>query len=175
MDQSPPSERPISTNRAESYNSEVISIIETELDQLKTWAKNNELDARKDKRNFWALKIPAIVGGLSISALDYFGYGSAVIVVGLITSICVAIDGVHPRGSLYNVHKKAANELYGLQDKLGSQLDQLRIKHHDLDNEQCRTDASLLLMNIQKEKDRINKYITSVEAGLDLRLHEDVG
>lgn len=174
MAKGPPPERLTRAKESDSqpYSSAVIAIIERELIQLIEWAHVNKLDAKKDKRDFWSLKIPAIIGGFGVSALQAFDYGSAVIILGLITSVCVAIDGVHPRGSLYNVHKKAANELYGLQDKLGGQLSQLRLKYPNLDNDQCRSEASMLLIEIQKEKDRINKYLTSVEASLDVNAHD---
>ena len=154
-------------------NNHVAEMIEEELVQIRKWALGNEKDAAKDRRNFWMLKIPAIICGIGASTLEAFNVGWAVIVVGFITSICVAIDGLHPRGRLYNVHKRATNELFGLHERLISKWYQLRLLNDETDgneesnNNKFREDSAALLANIQKEKDRISQYITAAEAGLE--------
>lgn len=87
-----------------------------------------------------------------------------VIILGFFTAVCIAIDGLHPRGRLYNVHKRAANELFALQDKIVTQWNQIRLLSSNQNDENQKVAA--MLEEVQTEKQRINKYITNVEASL---------
>ena len=139
-------------------------IIQEEVQQVQRWARANNRDARRDRIHFWMLKIPAILGGLGASALDAFGYGPVVIILGFVTAACVAIDGLYPRGRLFNVHRRAANELFSLQDQLATKRNAIRLQTPDIVRQ--RELLSSLLVEIEKEKRRISQYLTVAEASL---------
>ncbi|OYW75024.1 MAG: hypothetical protein B7Z37_15270 [Verrucomicrobia bacterium 12-59-8] len=134
------------------------------MSQIQNWARTNKEDAQRDRLHFWMLKTPAILGGLGASALESFGYGTAVIILGFVTAVCVAIDGLHPRGRLFNVHKRAANELLTLQDSLATKWNQVKLQTSDSNKE--RKLMATMIEEIQREKQRISQYITNAEASL---------
>ncbi|MFO1434061.1 MAG: hypothetical protein U1F76_28895 [Candidatus Competibacteraceae bacterium] len=74
------------------------SIIQEQLDILESWVAHNISSARKDSIRFWVLKIPAISCSVSVSAVEAFGYGKLVILLGLVTAFCVGIDALFPGG-----------------------------------------------------------------------------
>ena len=141
------------------------AIIDVQVKNLFDFAKINDRDARRDGFNYWALKIPAIVGAAAATAFEAFGYGSVVIVLATLVAICTALDGARPRGLLHNVHRKASNEasLAGTTLQSGWHLVQLECADQ-LDEKRVR--AADLLRAAHAERQRITDYVTAAEASL---------
>ncbi len=137
-------------------------VVQEQLDILETWTKDNLRAARRDALRFWALKIPAILSSVSVAALEAFGFGPAVIVLGAVTALCVAIDGMFPGGRLFNVHKRAGNELRRLQHDVV-----LKWRQAQLGSKKFLTAAvKAILEHVQEERGRIDKYVTDAESSL---------
>lgn len=141
------------------------AIIDVQVKNLFDFAKINDRDARRDSFNYWALKIPAIVGAAAATAFEAFGFGSVVIVLATLVAICTALDGARPRGLLHNVHRKASNEasLAGTTLQSGWHLVQLECADQ-LDEKRVR--AADLLRAAHAERQRITDYVTAAEASL---------
>lgn len=137
-----------------------------ELATLERWADDNEKDAKRDKFQYWVLKGPAIGCAAATSALEYFKWGGAVIVFGVVSASCIAIDAVHPRGVLYNVHRRAGNEIRLFRDRVKTQWNSVLIAHLDPKNPERIAAAQKILQSTLAEKKRINDYLTAAEAGL---------
>lgn len=90
-------------------------VVEEQMKFLEQWFDQNYSESKKDRVQYWLLKIPAIICTVSVTALEAFDYGEAIIILGAVASFCVAVDAVFPRGQLHNVHRKAANEIRRLQ------------------------------------------------------------
>jgi hypothetical protein len=93
-------------------------IIQEVVKNLRTWAVANRKDAKRDRFSYWALKIPAFALAAGTSAFETLGVHSAVIVMGVISAMCVAIDAAYPRGLLYNIHRQASNETFCWRQRL---------------------------------------------------------
>jgi hypothetical protein len=137
-------------------------IIQEQLDVLELWVNHNTDQAKRDFIRFWAFKTPAIACSVSVAAFESLKFGVVVIVLGVISAFCVGIDALFPGGRLHNVHKRAANEARRLQhDAIGrwrkAQLGKDADKRHAV---------STILDFIQKERSRIDKYLTDAEASL---------
>ncbi|MCG8345635.1 MAG: hypothetical protein MI685_10840 [Chlorobiales bacterium] len=137
-------------------------IIQEQIDVLETWILDNSRLAKRDFARFWALKIPAIFASVSVAAFQSLGYGSVVIVLGVVTAFCVGIDALFPGGRLHNVHKRAANEARRLQhDAIG------KWRQAQLDNTTPKEEATAKILDfIQRERTRIDKYVTDAETSL---------
>lgn len=141
--------------------------IQAEIKHINEWAALNDKDAQKDMWKFWALKMPAILGGIAVSFFQYFGYAWGVTLVGLISSACIAIDGFYPQGRLYNVHKRAFNDLRSLQDALFTKWAAAELRLSSATDEGAlRETAAKLLEEAHKEKTKIARYIRDAEANL---------
>jgi hypothetical protein len=75
-------------------------LLKDHLARLEQWAQDNKRDARNDTWAFWSLKLPAILASTSAIIWVKFNVGTASVIAGAIASICVLIDGIHPRGTL---------------------------------------------------------------------------
>jgi len=137
-------------------------VIQEQVDVLEKWVDENVHQAKRDLIRFWALKIPAIVCSVSVAAFESFGFGVVVILLGVISAFCVSIDALFPGGRLHNVHKRAANEARRLQhDAIG------RWRKAQLGRDSDRREAvSNILDFVQKERERIDKYVTDAESSL---------
>lgn len=146
-------------------------IIQGQIETLRAWAYANDNDAKNDRRRYWLLKIPAIIFAASTSALEAASFHSAVIVLGILSAVCVAIDAALPGGLLHNSHRKAANEIFLLADSLKTDWDNLTIQFRDASaaqSEAKRAERLMeILMQVQNEKRRINDELTAAEASLD--------
>jgi hypothetical protein len=139
-------------------------VVQEQLDILEEWTVENLQLARRDAIRFWALKLPAIVSSASVAALEASGYGQVVIVLGVVTALCIAIDGLFPGGQLHNIHKRAACETRRLQ-----QDTIIRWRRAQLDSDSSQSLAKVgqaVLTSIQKERTRIDKYVTDAESSL---------
>lgn len=75
--------------------------LKEELALLREWQASNAKEARCDKVNFWALKLMAIVTSASSGFISYLGLDNINLILGVIAAICIAVDGLRPRGNLY--------------------------------------------------------------------------
>jgi hypothetical protein len=137
-------------------------IVQEQLDYLESWTNINLAEARKDWWRFWAFKIPALISSVSITALESFGYGDVVIVLGVVSALCIGIDAAFPGGQLYNVHKRAANEARRLQHDVITKWRQVQFDESRSVNGAVKN----ILDEIQNERTRIDKYITDSESSL---------
>lgn len=92
------------------------------LSQLDHWAKDNQKEANNDKRNFWALKWPAILISsiAGISAALHFPTVVPVI-IGAIGSVCVALDGILQPGASHKIHLRAVYDIRELENDIATQ------------------------------------------------------
>jgi hypothetical protein len=132
---------------------------------LEEWALANKKDYERDLVRFWSLKLPAIVCAATISGLEGFGFHAAVSVLGIVSAICVAVDAALPRGLLYNVHRRAFNELRNVNANIRNQWNIAKVKTED-DPSARRAAVIAILDYSQRERERINKYLTDAEASL---------
>ena len=93
-------------------------ILTNELKNLEKWADINIEDAKKDTIQFWLLKIPAIVTSACAGIFAHFELTDVSVISGAIASICVVVDGIHPRGMLKNTHTRASHDIRILSNKM---------------------------------------------------------
>jgi hypothetical protein len=132
---------------------------------LEEWALANKKDYERDLVRYWSLKLPAIVCAATISGLEGFGFHAAVSVLGIVSAICVAVDAALPRGLLYNVHRRAFNELRNVNANIRNQWNIAEVKTEG-DPSARRAAVIAILDYSQRERERINKYLTDAEASL---------
>ena len=137
-------------------------VVQEQLDILEAWTVENLRLAKRDAIRFWALKLPAIASSASVAAFEAFGYGQVVIILAVVAALCIAVDGLFPGGQLHNVHKRAASEARRLQ-----QNTIIKWRQAQLDPEKPLAEAAkATLATIQKERTRIDKYVTEAESSL---------
>jgi hypothetical protein len=132
-----------------------------EMAAIKIWAEKNDKDAKRDLIMFWILKVPAILVTAGAALLVYFKLDVESIVASAVAAVCIMVDAVRPAGALYRVHRRAANQIHKLHGEMASQFRQGGLKNLDL-----RARAAEILLNSQKERDRIATYITDAESTL---------
>jgi hypothetical protein len=147
-------------------------IIKEELETLESWARVVDHDAKSDRVRYWCFKIPAILGAASTSVFEAFSYGWAVIAFGVLATVCAAIDAADSGGLLHNVHRRAANEIFLLRDRVRTNWDIIALQYGDTKSMSGREQESVKLMTmIKNEKDRIKEYLMVAEASLDNKPH----
>lgn len=165
------SKQPTSTHQKEMPSREPIKVreepdpedfVQEQIDVLEKWVNDNIRLARKDFIRFWVFKTPAIICSVSVAAFESFGYGQVNIILGVITAFCVGIDALFPGGRLHNAHKRAANEARRLQHNA---IGKWRKAQLDKDGDRSKS-AQDIIDYIQKERTRIDKYLTDTEASL---------
>lgn len=140
-------------------------IINEQLKILEEYAGYNLGQAKKDRLRFWAFKLPALLCAASTAAFEALGTGSAVIVLGVISAICIGIDAAWPGGMLHDVHLRAARETRRLQQTVLTEWRKAYLQSPK-SSKSLQATASELLSTIQKERQRIDKYVTDAEASL---------
>jgi len=138
------------------------AIMEEQLKILSEWADTNSNFAEKDRFRYWVLKVPALVSTVSVSALEAFGYGQAVIVSGVLAAFCVGIDAAFPGGQLHNIHKRATNEIRRLQQDVLTKWRQAQLGPA----EELVSATHAILKDIQENRAKIDTYVTEAEASL---------
>jgi hypothetical protein len=93
-------------------------VLKKQLVELEKWADANKKDALRDQLAFWSLKIPAILAAASAGVWAHFELTTVSVIAGSISSLCVIIDGIHPRGMLRNVHLRAYHDITNLITKM---------------------------------------------------------
>lgn len=144
-------------------------ILNQELAELEGWALANHSDSTRDKLAFWSLKGPAIVCSVCTAVFEALGWSVPVMVVGIVTGVCVAIDGALPRGQLHNVHVRAVHELRALQYEVRNAFQQAEFRG---DLQQVFPD---ILQHIADRRKAITGYLVVAEAALGLKSHGDAG
>jgi hypothetical protein len=109
---------------------------------------------------FWTLKIPAVLASASAGVWAHFGLTGVSVVAGAMASLCVIIDGVHPRGMLRNTHLRAYHDIRILISRM---TDQWRTRASNA-NEQNTIRG--IIRNSIAERERIAKYVRDAETAL---------
>lgn len=137
-----------------------------QMEDYKRWALENKADADREGRRFWALKIPAIVTSASSSAMAYFSAKAVAVVAGAIAAVCVLMDGLHPQGTLRNVHWCAFNDISKLVADMRDQWRVASLETDLADPEKAKREAVEILKKAMKERDRIQEYVNRAETAM---------
>jgi hypothetical protein len=138
--------------------------LQQQLRELEQWALANKKDARNDAIAFWSLKTPAILTSAGAGLLAHFGQPTVSLWAGALATLCVLIDGVHPRGVLRNIHLSAYHDIRLLSTTMMSQW---RSRKIDANNEKV---AREIIREAEKERRRIATYIRNAESAPNPRI-----
>lgn len=138
--------------------------LRNQLIDLEEWAQANRRDAIQDGVGFWSLKIPAIIASSSAGLWAHFGLTTVSVVAGAVASLCVIIDGIHPRGMLRNTHLKAYHDIRIL---LTHMVTEWRSRNSNAKEDNI---ARRIIRDAEAERQRIAAYIRDAETALR---HED--
>lgn len=139
-------------------------IVDEQIAFLGKWVEALRREAKRDFVKYWIFKIPALTASVSSSALEAFGYGPVVIVLGVAGAFCIGLDAAFPRGLLHNVHKRAAAEARRLQADVLLEWRKLELLRSD--DQGAREHVLRIIERIQVERTRIDQYVTAAEANL---------
>ena len=128
---------------------------------LVKWQEDNAKDAQRDRINFWMLKMIAILASASGGLLGYLDWKLVNFLLGVIAAICVAVDGLQPRGVLYKVHLEAQYDIRQLQDLIDTKW-----KTGCLTNKDKQTLIVNIIEEVSAEKKRISCYLRDSESYL---------
>jgi hypothetical protein len=149
-----------------SRGSEVDSmppVLKHQILELEEWAKANKRDALRDGIGFWGLKIPAILASATAGVWAHFDLTAISVISGAIASICVIVDGIHPRGMLRNTHLRAFHDIRFLTTRMVAEWR----------SRKPRADGTSLARRIirdgESERQRIANYIREAETALNFR------
>jgi signal transduction histidine kinase len=134
-----------------------------QLRELEQWAVLNQDEANSDVTTFWALKIPAILASACAGVVAYFDLKTFSVLLGAIASICVIVDGVHPRGMLRNVHLRAYHDIRILSTSMVAQWRSRDSRFRDRDI------ARKIIRDAEEERQRIAAYIRDAETSLKFK------
>lgn len=132
-----------------------------QLGELERWAISNRGEARHDSIAFWSLKVPAILASAGAGIIAHFGWTTASLVIGVIASACVIIDGIHPRGMLRNTHLRAFHDTRILTSRMMSQW---RSRNAAADGINI---ARRIIRDAENERERIAAYVRDAETALN--------
>jgi hypothetical protein len=135
-----------------------------QLAALDHWALANDSDARKGVTRFWLLKGPAFVCAVAASAAESFGQGRAVIVLGAVAALSIAIDAAWS-GPATQVNKRAIQDIRNLQNAVKLKWDRVRISHPDPKDAARSAEALAILDTIHARREEIARYLASPQVG----------
>jgi hypothetical protein len=135
-----------------------------QLAALESWAETNEKDALAGVTRFWLLKGPAFICAVAASAAESFGQGRAVIVLGAVAALAIAIDAAWS-GPAVQVNKRAIHDIRSLQNSVKLRWDKVRISHPDSKDPARSSEALAILDAIQARREEITRYLASPPAG----------
>jgi hypothetical protein len=135
--------------------------LKNHLSELEEWAKGNQRDAARDAFAFWSLKIPAVLAAASAGIWAHFELTAVSVIAGAVASLCVIVDGIHPRGMLRNTHLRAYHDLRMLTARMMSAW---RTRHRSAKDE---TVIRKLITEAETERERIAAYIRDAETALN--------
>ena len=142
------------------HDSKMPDELQDQLDEFETWAINNKNDARMDTFAFWMLKVPAILASASAGVWAQFNWTTVSVISGAIASLCVIIDGIHPRGMLRNTHLCAYHDIRNLTLHMMSEW-RSRATNTNHDNV-----ARKIISEVEPERQRIAEYVRNAETAL---------
>ena len=134
-----------------------------QLTELEQWAIANQSDARSDAIAFWSLKIPAILASACAGVVAHFDLTTVSVIAGAVASVCVIIDGVHPRGMLRNLHLRAYHDIRILSTNM---VVLWRSRNSGANGDHT---ARQIIRNAEKERQRIAAYIRDAETSLKFK------
>jgi hypothetical protein len=114
--------------------------------ELERWATANKQEAFYDAIAFWSLKVPALLAAASAGVWAHFELTTVSVIAGAMASVCVIVDGIHPRGMLRNTHLRA-----------------WRTRSHHASDENT---AKRIMRDAEPERVRIAGYIRNAETAL---------
>jgi hypothetical protein len=129
--------------------------------ELELWAGANWRETRKDTISFWTLKIPAIIASASAGLFAYYHVEAAPIISSAIATLCITIDGVHPRGNLRNIHLRAYHDIRILLSAISSAW-----RTRDLNMNEGRAAAEIIKV-FEPQRINIAEYIRNAETSLN--------
>jgi hypothetical protein len=128
-----------------------------QISELERWAGENNRDACNDRLAFWALKIPAIIASASAGVWAQFHLTTISVLAGAIASVCVIIDGIHPRGMLRNTHLRAFHDIRILITGMTSNLRSCKRNPNNIRK---------IIREAEPERKRIATYVRDAEIAL---------
>jgi hypothetical protein len=131
-----------------------------QLAALQNWAEANERDTVAGAVRFWLLKGPAFLCAVAASAAESFGQGRAVIVLGALAALAIAVDAAWS-GPANSMHQRAIHDIRGLQNSIKLRWDKIRIMHPDAKDPARTAEALAILDTIQTKRDEIARYLGS--------------
>ncbi len=137
--------------------------LQQQLRELEQWASGNKKDARRDSLLFWMFKVPAILGSALAGVWAQFGLTTVSVLFGAVASICVIIDGIHPRGMLRNTHLRAFHDLRILQNRMKAEWRSRSPRSND------DTVARQIIHDAEKDWQKIAAAIRDAETALQVK------
>jgi hypothetical protein len=134
-----------------------------QLAALENWAQTNERDAAASVTRFWLLKGPAFVCAVAASAAESFGQGRAVIILGAVAALAIAIDAAWS-GPAVQMNRRAIHDIRSLQNAIKLKWDKVRISHPDPKDPARSAEALAILDTIQSRRDEIARYLASPQS-----------
>ncbi len=131
-----------------------------QLIELEEWAQANRRDAIQDSVGFWSLKAPAIIASASAGLWAHFGLTTVSVVAGAIASLCVIVDGIHPRGMLRNTHLRAYHDIRILLTRM---VTEWRSRNSSAKEDNI---ARRIIRDAEAERQKIAAYIRDAETAL---------
>jgi hypothetical protein len=130
------------------------------LRSLTRWHDANKRDAAKDLVAYWLLKIPAIFSSAMAGVWAHFGMTTASVICGAISSFCIIVDALNPRGVLRNVHTRAVHDIAILSSRMVSRWNMRAPSAREF------SFARTVIREFEDERVRIATYIRDAETAL---------
>jgi hypothetical protein len=127
---------------------------------LDAWATTTEDEAARMTARFWFLKGPAFGCALLASVAQSFGYGRAVILLGALAALAVAIDAAWT-GPTHPLLARATRDIRNLENSVKLKWDKVRISHPDAKDPARSEQALAILDGIDAKRDEIGKYLAN--------------
>jgi len=134
-----------------------------QLQALEAWAQHNERDTASGVTRFWLLKGPAFVCAVAASASESFGYERAVIVLGAVAALAIAVDAAWS-GPAVQVNRRAVHDIRSLENAIKLKWDKVRISHPDPKDAARSAEALAILDTIQAKREEISRYLASPQS-----------
>jgi len=159
----PPGIRALRTSEGKSsleYPATLPNEVQRFLRHLEEWALANKRDARIDTLKFWSFKLPAIIGAGIAGITGNIHTSPAVLsVIGLLSAVFIALDGIVRPGRLHKVHTRAFHDIRSLQRSI---LHQCEIAQ--LEGKAKSRNIAKILGTGEKSRISIVRYLRDVES-----------
>jgi len=139
-----------------------------QLNTLETWARANQRDAFIGSLRFWLLKGPAFLCAVAASIAQTIGQGRAVIVLGAVAALAIAIDAAWT-GPMTHVYRRAIQDIRTLQNSVKLKWDKVRISYPDAKDPARSREALAILDTIQTRREEIAGYFGSPQANPEFK------